>query len=187
MILTNIRNTLFLKYKYNFLAKCPINCHLLNENLMPVRLCNRNKFYRCIECRNVSTTCQIKKKAYITFIKLIPCFQKLIPGPNKSAKCQSPCPNTFWDILYTWWWTNGRTNKSKAISPPLNRLRMSYCDHLPSAVCMSTPLNHLSSETLEPIFFKLHVEPSIKRRLKIYSNGHGPLIKVAVMPKYAKK
>ena len=30
-----------------------------------------------------------------------------------------------------------------------------------------------------PIFFKLHVESSVKAGLKIYSNGHGPLIQVA--------
>ena len=53
---------------------------------------------------------------------------------------------------------------------------MSYCDHLPSVICLSvcpsTPLNNFS-ETLGPIFFKLHVEHSVKGGLKICSNGHG--------------
>ena len=35
-------------------------------------------------------------------------------------------------------------------------------------------------------FFKLHVEPSVKGGFKIYTNGHGPLIKMAVMPLYDK-
>ena len=64
---------------------------------------------------------------------------------------------------------------------------MSYCDHLPSVVRPSTYLNDFSSETSGPIFFKLHVEPSVKGGLKICSNGHGPLIKMAAMPIYGKK
>ena len=66
------------------------------------------------------------------------------------------------------------------------RLRMSYCDHLPSVVVRpsSTPLNNFS-ETLGPVFFKLHVEPSVKGGLKIYTNGHSPLIKMTTMPVYA--
>ena len=33
-----------------------------------------------------------------------------------------------------------------------------------------------------PIFFKRHVEPSVKGGLKIYTNGHGSLSKMAAMP-----
>ena len=55
---------------------------------------------------------------------------------------------------------------------------MSYCDHLPS-VCLSTPLNNFFSETPGPIFFKLNVEPSVNGGLKICTNGHGLLIKIA--------
>ena len=70
---------------------------------------------------------------------------------------------------------------------------MSYCDHLPSVVRRrpsvrpSTPLNDFSSEPPGPIFFKLHVKPSIKGGLKICSNGHGSLIKMAAKPIYNKK
>ena len=61
---------------------------------------------------------------------------------------------------------------------------MSYCAHLPSFVVrLSTPLNDLTaSENPGPISFKLHVEPSVKGGLKICSNGHSPLIKMAAMP-----
>ena len=64
---------------------------------------------------------------------------------------------------------------------------MSYCDHLssvvrcPLSVRPSTPLNDFS-ETPRPVFFKLPVD----RGLKICTNGHGPLIKVAAMPIYGK-
>ena len=64
------------------------------------------------------------------------------------------------------------------------RFRMNYCDHLPSIICLSTLLNDFSSETSEPVLFKLHVEPSVKGGLKSCTNGHGPLIKVATMPIY---
>ena len=50
---------------------------------------------------------------------------------------------------------------------------LSYCDHSPS-VHPLTSLNDVSSETAEPNFFKLHVEPHVKGGLKIYTNGHGP-------------
>ena len=70
---------------------------------------------------------------------------------------------------------------------------MSYCDHLPSVVRRrpsvvrpSTTMNDFYSETPGPIFFKLHVEPSVKGGLKIYTNDRGPLIKMAVMPIYGK-
>ena len=70
---------------------------------------------------------------------------------------------------------------------------MSYCDHLPSVVvrpsvvcCRSTPLNDFSSATAGPGFFKLHVESSVKRGLKICSVGQGLLIKMAAMPVYGK-
>ena len=49
---------------------------------------------------------------------------------------------------------------------------MSYCDHLPSVVRLSTPLKDFSSETPGTVFFKLHVEPSVKGELKISTNGH---------------
>ena len=65
-------------------------------------------------------------------------------------------------------------------------LSMSCCDHQPSVVHLSTPLNDFSFETPRPIFFKFHVEPSVKGGLKIYTNGHGSLIKMAVMPIYGK-
>ena len=57
----------------------------------------------------------------------------------------------------------------------------------PSIVHLSTPLNDFSSVTPGPIFFKLYVEPCVKGGLKIYTNGHGPLIKMAAMPIYGKK
>ena len=72
------------------------------------------------------------------------------------------------------------------ISTFLARLRMSYRDHSPSVVCPFTPLNELSSETPWPIFFKFHVEHSVKRGLKIYTNGHGLKHKDGRMPKYGK-
>ena len=46
--------------------------------------------------------------------------------------------------------------------------------------------NDFSSETSGPIFIKLHVEPSVKRGLKIYTNGHGLFIKMVAMPIYGK-
>ena len=54
------------------------------------------------------------------------------------------------------------------------------------AVRPSTPLNDFSSEMPGLIFFKLHVELSVKGELKIYSNGHGSLTKMATMPIYGK-
>ena len=50
------------------------------------------------------------------------------------------------------------------------------------AVCLppsSTPLNHFSSENPGQIFFRLHVEPSVEGGLKICTNGHSLLIKMA--------
>ena len=70
----------------------------------------------------------------------------------------------------------------------IRMLRVSFCDHLPSvvrpSVCMSFvhTLKTFPSKTPELIFFKLHVEPSVKGRLKICTNGHGPLIKMAAIP-----
>ena len=58
----------------------------------------------------------------------------------------------------------------------------------PSSVVVrrpSTPLNDSSSETPKPVFFKQHVQPSVTGSgwgLKICTNGHGSLIKMAVMP-----
>ena len=73
---------------------------------------------------------------------------------------------------------------------------MSYCDHLPSVVrpsihhssvhTFTAALSDFSSVTPGPIFFKLHVEPSVKGGLKICSNGCGLLIKMAAMPIYGK-
>ena len=64
---------------------------------------------------------------------------------------------------------------------------MSYCDHLPYVIVrLSTPLNDFSSETPGPVFFKLHVKPSVKGGLKIYTNGHSPLTMMATMPIYGK-
>ena len=62
---------------------------------------------------------------------------------------------------------------------------MSYCGYLLSVHPPSTPLNDFS-ETPGPIFFQLHVEPSVTVGLKICTNGHSPLIKMAVMPTYGK-
>ena len=53
--------------------------------------------------------------------------------------------------------------------------------------CLSTLLNNSSSETPEQIFFKLHLEPSVERRLKIYINSHGRSNNMAAMPIYGKK
>ena len=36
------------------------------------------------------------------------------------------------------------------------------------------------------IFTRFHMGPSVERILMIYSNGHGPLIKMAAMPIYGK-
>ena len=65
---------------------------------------------------------------------------------------------------------------------------MSYYDYLLSVVVRpsSTPSNDFSSEAPKPVFFKLHVEPSFEGGLKIYTNSHGPLDKMAAMPIYGK-
>ena len=55
----------------------------------------------------------------------------------------------------------------------------------PSVRRPSTHKNDFSSETPGPIFFKLHMEPSVKGGLKICTNGHGPLITMAAMPIYS--
>ena len=60
------------------------------------------------------------------------------------------------------------------------RLRMSYCDDSQSVIHLPTPLNKVS-EIPGPIFFKFHMEPSVNGGLKIYTNAHGPLIKMAAM------
>ena len=51
---------------------------------------------------------------------------------------------------------------------------------------LPTSLNNFSSEIPGPIFFKLNVEPSVKGGLKVCTNGHGPLVKMATMPIYGK-
>ena len=69
---------------------------------------------------------------------------------------------------------------------------MSYCDHLPFIVRPSVrrpsvnTFERLSSESPGPIFFKLYDEPFVQEGLKIYTNGHRPLIKMADMPIYGK-
>ena len=55
-----------------------------------------------------------------------------------------------------------------------------------SSVCPLIPLNDFSSETHGQIFFKFHVEPSVTGGLKICSDGHSPLSKMAAMPMYGK-
>ena len=66
---------------------------------------------------------------------------------------------------------------------------MSYCEHSsfvrPSIVHPSAPLNNFS-ETPGSVFFKFNLEPSVNGGLKIFTNGLGPLIKMAVMPIYGK-
>ena len=55
------------------------------------------------------------------------------------------------------------------------RLRMSYCDHSPSVVCLSIhTVEQLLLWNPWPVFFKLHVVPSVKRWLKVCTNGHSP-------------
>ena len=58
----------------------------------------------------------------------------------------------------------------------------------PSSAHPSTPLNDFFFVIPGPLFFKLHVELFIKRGLKIYTNGHNPLItrliKIASVPIY---
>ena len=54
----------------------------------------------------------------------------------------------------------------------------------PSSVRPSTHLNDFSSELPGLIFFKLLVEPSVKGGLKICTNGHGLLSKMAAIPIY---
>ena len=61
-----------------------------------------------------------------------------------------------------------------------DQLGLSLAVHRPS-----THLNDFSSETPGIIFFKLHVEPSVKGVLKICTNGNSPLIKMAAMPIYS--
>ena len=68
---------------------------------------------------------------------------------------------------------------------------MNYCDHslsivLQSIVSPSIPLNDFFSETPGPIFFKFRMEPFVNGGLKIYTNGRGPLIKMATMTIYGK-
>ena len=49
---------------------------------------------------------------------------------------------------------------------------------------LSTPLKDFSSKTPGQVFFNFYVEPFLKGGLKIYTNNHGPLIKMAAMPIY---
>ena len=55
-----------------------------------------------------------------------------------------------------------------------------------SVRCLPSHLNDFSSKTSGPISFKLHVKTYVKGGLKIYTNGHGLLIKMAAMPIYSK-
>ena len=50
----------------------------------------------------------------------------------------------------------------------------------PSPICPpSIPLNDFFSVIPGPIFFRVHVEPSVKGGFKIYTNDYGTLIKLA--------
>ena len=77
-------------------------------------------------------------------------------------------------------------------SSPRLKAQDELLDHLQSVIlcplsvhpCPS--LNDYSSETPGPIFFKLHVEPSVKGGLKICTNGYDLLVKMATMPIYGK-
>ena len=75
-------------------------------------------------------------------------------------------------------------------SSPEPKAQISYYDQSPSVVRPSTPLNGFFSNPPPPppgpIFIKFHMEPSVNGGLKIYTNGHGPLIKLAVMTIYGK-
>ena len=53
----------------------------------------------------------------------------------------------------------------------------SICQHLWRTGSLKNP---------GPIFFELHVEPSIKGGFKICTDGHAPLTKIAAMPIYGK-
>ena len=73
------------------------------------------------------------------------------------------------------------------LTPQHQRLRMGYCDNLPSAVRPS------SGHTFERLLlwnpwakFLQHFMWSLlsKRKLKIYRKGHRPLIKMTAMPIY---
>ena len=89
-----------------------------------------------------------------------------------------------------------RENSEQSFLAHLSRgLRMSCCDQLlsifhrrlsvrrPSSVVRpSLALNDFSFKNPGPIFFKLHVEPSVKAELKIFTNCYGPLIKMSTMP-----
>ena len=70
------------------------------------------------------------------------------------------------------------------LSQKINTVVPNKCPSIRTSVRPFTPLNDLSSETPGPNFIKLHVEPCVKGGLKICTNGHGPLIKMAGMPIY---
>ena len=62
-----------------------------------------------------------------------------------------------------------------------NLIRHSFTD-----LCLNYGLGTMTTITVTPwpIFFKLHLEPCIKGGLKICTNGHGLVIKMAAMPIY---
>ena len=100
--------------------------------------------------------------------------------------------NSFWTVITTihfYLRIKKRLKKKKKkkkigsiLHYHLGFIALSYCDHLPF-IC-----SHLwtAFKTPWPNFFMLHVEPSIKEGLKIYTNGHSPLIKMAAMPTHSK-
>ena len=73
-----------------------------------------------------------------------------------------------------------KTHDELLWSLTIRRLSISPFNH--SSLCP----HHIASGTTGPIFFKFHLEPSVKEGLKICWNGHGPLIKMATMPIYGK-
>ena len=75
---------------------------------------------------------------------------------------------------------------------PKHYCLFSTCDHLSIRVSDRRlrpliPLNDFSSETSGPIFFILDAKLSVNGGLRICSNGHGLLIKMAAMPVHGNK
>ena len=106
------------------------------------------------------------------------------------------CKSLWWRSFFDWNWLTikiKRYNRLLLVVRPVlsspeqgSGWAIVITCYQSSSVRPFTPLNDFSSVTPEPIFFKLHVEPSVKEELKIYTNGHGPLIKMAAMPIYGK-
>ena len=66
-------------------------------------------------------------------------------------------------------------------NPFSNTINLVHRGYLPLSLCII--FNVLFSETAEPIFFNL-MWSLVLKGLKIYTNGHSPLIKMATMPIY---